>query len=54
MSDDELEDECAEKYCQEPATLGMTISINGLRIELDLCEKHFDILDANPPAGEQP
>lgn len=42
---DENED-CAVKHCDEPGDLGMTIVLAGLRIELYLCQPHFDLLDA--------
>lgn len=35
-------DDCAEKNCDEPATLGMTWTINGVRLEFYVCERHFD------------
>jgi len=38
--------ECAVKNCDQDAPLGMTVRLGGLRIELFLCEPHFDILDA--------
>lgn len=40
------DEECAEKHCDETATLGMTIRYSDdLRIEVYLCERHFDALN---------
>lgn len=41
----EMVDECAEKHCDDPATLGMTVVIGSVRLEVFLCEPHFDALD---------
>lgn len=42
---DELEaarDDCAEKNCGNEATLGLTLNLNGVQVEVYLCELHFD------------
>jgi hypothetical protein len=43
--------DCATKHCDQPATLGMTLLYGGLRIEIDLCQPHFDVLAATDPPG---
>lgn len=42
-------DDCVVKHCDEPATIGTTIVIAGLRIELDLCQEHFDLIERDTP-----
>jgi hypothetical protein len=45
--------DCAAKHCDEPATVGMTWWVGPVRVEIDLCEEHFDAADApvEPPFG---
>lgn len=49
--DNALEDECAVKHCDEPATLGMTWRFGNVSIEFEVCEAHFDEISAVDEVG---
>lgn len=41
--------DCAEKNCDEDGTLGMTLRLGEVRVEVYLCDQHFDATDSPDP-----
>lgn len=42
--------DCCVKNCDTPATLGMTLILFGMRVELYFCEEHYAAYEAYEPA----